>query len=987
MSTAATEATKEKARQEIANLVAKYQSLSSTAIKKYTEADTKTVFIERLFAAMGWDVYGGEQVTQEQRASRGRVDYAFRLRGIPKFFLEAKSLKADLDNPEYAKQVINYAWHKDVTWAVLTDFEGLKVFNAEWKEPIVSRSQFFELKCDEYLSRFDWLWLLSRPACEQNLLDNKALELFKKTKKTPVGQQLFSDLVSWRGLLAKYLSAYNKKCRAYLIDEAVQRILDRLIFMRTCEDRGIEPPTLRPLLREWQNGARRDLIQELRRVWRDFDDGYDSRLFLPHLADELECESTPFEEVINGLYTTKDGSIQYDFNAIDADVLGGIYEQYLEHLVKRAGKEVEVIPERGKRKAQGIYYTPKFVVRYIVENTLGPALRGKPLSEARKIRILDPACGSGSFLVEALGHLEKHWREQKWTSQPKVGQEGQQADFFDYVTKVQFLTQNIDGVDLDAQAVEIAQLNLLLKALSQREHLPDLVKNIRQGNSLISGTEDELKGYFGDKWRDKKAFNWEQQFEDIMAEGGFDVIIGNPPYVRIQTLPRDEADYYREHYQSAFGSFDVYILFLEQAIKLLKPGGRFGFITSGKFLKADYGKEIRQILHQECTGETIIDLSAQQVFAQATTYPVIVVFQKGAEEKSLTYTFIPANIDLSEKAQPIDASALPTTTTNQQAVVRGVWPPMAVTDTILAKLSQNTAPLVDLAERIFVGLQTSADKVYILEKHAEPSEGLVKVYSRSLEQEFELENALLKPLLSGKDIERYGCPIPNQLLLFPYQVTEGKAELIPQDQFASSYPKCWEYLLQNRGALESRERGKMRHDKWYAYVYPKNLALHDRRKMAIPRLVSRLAAIYDLNGSFYLDNVDVGGLTLKKHTKSNYLYITALLNSRLLDYYLHRISVPFRGGFYSANRQFLEPLPMHRIDFDNPAEKKMHDDLVALADKMLKLNKRLAPIRKTPCNERDELLREIERTDKEIDNLVYDLYGLTEAERKLVEGN
>jgi hypothetical protein len=155
--------------------------------------------------------------------------------------------------------------------------------------------------------------------------------------------------------------------------------------------------------------------------------------------------------------------------------------------------------------------------------------------------------------------------------------------------------------------------------------------------------------------------------------------------------------------------------------------------------------------------------------------------------------------------------------------------------------------------------------------------------------------------------------------------------------------------------------------------------------MAIPRLVSRLAAVYDREGRFYLDNVDVGGLILKEKDDAQWLYILGLLNSKLLDFYLHRISVPFRGGFYSANRQFLEPLPIHRIDFDNPTEKKMHDDLAAVVDKMLELNKRRAPIRNTPCNERDELLREIKRADSEIDNLVYDLYGLTEEERKIIE--
>jgi len=225
----------------------------------------------------------------------------------------------------------------------------------------VSRSLAFELKYDEYLSRFDLLWLLSRQSCEQNLLDKWALDEFKKTPKIPVGQQLFSDFVSWRMLLYKYLHQYNRLYTTELIEEAVQRILDRLIFIRTCEDRGIESPTLRTLVRQSQDGTHIDFIRELKLIWRNFDHDYDSRLFQPHLADELDCEPTPFIEVIEGLYSSADGSFEYDFNAIDADVLGGVYEQYLENLIKKVGRGVETVSTHIKRKAQGIYYTPKFV--------------------------------------------------------------------------------------------------------------------------------------------------------------------------------------------------------------------------------------------------------------------------------------------------------------------------------------------------------------------------------------------------------------------------------------------------------------------------------------------------------------------------------------------------------------------------------------------------------------------------------------------------
>lgn len=1149
--------TKEEARQEIARLVTKYQSLDSKAIKTFTEADTRRTFIEPLFQALGWDVYSRDEVAEEVKAAAGRVDYVFKLHGVSQFYLEAKALRAELTRPEYIKQAITYAYNKGITWAVLTDFEGLQVYNAQ------TGRLFINLSYNNYLRDFDDLWLLSRESLESNALNEKAEKYGALPPRLGVEQRLYNQLSQWREELFTQLYHYNPHLNFNQIDEVIQRLFNRLIFIRTCEDRRIEDKVLLGDVHEWRSSGRKgELIESLRRIFRDFDGYYDSDLFEFHLTDKVFIESITTEGIINGLYEVPGDIASYDFSLIDADVLGAVYEQYLGHVatvVKQRAKKAQIRMDLGypveptfeltakkeRRKEHGIYYTPRFITDYIVKETVGCFLNERSHNEILSIKILDLACGSGSFLIRAYDELLSY----------HAYRSGKSISELDQWERLPILIKNIFGVDLDMQAVEIARLNLLLRSLAKRETLPSLADNIRQGNSLISGSEEELEKYFGDDWREKKPFNWEQEFsqvfnqskktgtltvtidtnainakqedeklnlleqysqkglakvfktdvldtelltdktkdeakrkekastlpEDIgvcvldhsrlghtrlageedaklqdeiikvlfqktrhqlttqqlrdvmhlhthllhqrdffvttdghflsrkeelhkkfginagtpeeclqFIEGflpkGFDVIIGNPPYVRIQTLPRDEANYYRERYESPFGSFDIYILFLERAIKLLKPGGRLGFITSGKFLKADYGRKIQQILHQECTVENIIDLSAQQVFAEATTYPVIIVLKKDAEEKPLRYTFIPKDIDLSRIAQPIDTSTLPTTEAKQEATIKGMWPPVAVGDTLLIKLTQNTVSLGELPERVFVGLQTSADKVYILEKRTDPSEGIVKVYSHSLEHEFELESALLKPLLSGKDIERYGYPVPNQLLLFPYKVAEGKAELIPDQEFASAYFRCWEYLLQNRETLENRERGKMRHEGWYAFGRTQNLALHDLRKMAIPRLVSRLAAVYDADGSFYLDNVDVGGLILKENDNAQYLYILGLLNSKLLDFYLHRISVPFRGGFYSANRQFLEPLPIRRIDFDNPTEKKIYDDLVALADRMLELNKRLTPIRNTPYNERDELLREINRTDNEIDNLVYDLYGLTEEERKVIEG-
>ena len=560
--------TQEQARREIADLVAKYQNLTPAAIGKYTEADTRRIFVMPLFSALGWDVYSREEVAEEVKAGTGRVDYVFKLRSVSQFYLEAKALRAELTRPEYIKQAITYAYNRGITWAVLTDFERLQIHNAQTGRCCLN------LSYATYLKDFDDLWLLSRESLETNALNEWAEKYGILPPRLGVEQRLFNQLRHWREELFTQLHRYNPDLPFSQIDEVIQRLFNRLIFIRTCEDRGIEDRVLLGAVHEWRSRARREeLIEWLRRIFRDFDGYYDSDLFALHLIDEVFIESRTIERIINGLYEIPSGMASYDFSLIDVDVLGAVYEQYLGHVatvVKQRAQEaqvrmdlgfpsdptVELTAKKQRRKEHGIYYTPRFITDYIVKETVGRFLKERSHNEILNIRILDPACGSGSFLIRAYDELLNY----------HAYRSGKPVTELDQWERLPILIKNIFGVDLDMQAVEIARLNLLLRSLAKRETLPSLADNIRQGNSLISGTEEELRSYFGDNWREKKPFNWEQEFEDIMVDGAFDVIIGNPPYVRIQTLPRDEADYYREFYQSAFGSFDIYILFLEQAI-------------------------------------------------------------------------------------------------------------------------------------------------------------------------------------------------------------------------------------------------------------------------------------------------------------------------------------------------------------------------------------------------------------------------------------
>jgi len=605
---------KQEAKQQIQKLVEKYQRVAETGkIKSYNEAQTRNEFIEPLFEFLGWDMRNlnmESEVTTEENVSGGRVDLAFRFGNIPVMFLEAKAMKVDLDEWKWAEQAINYSWNKSVTWAVLTDFEAIKIFNAEIPPKNLSRNLFIELRVDEFLSRFDQLWLLSKESFEERLLNKEAEKWGKLTKRKQVGEKLFEDLMTWRTALTRGFKKKNNLTDEE-IDEGVQRILDRFIFIRTAEDRKIEPNVLLGILRGGKSGLYRQIVK----VFRDFDDGYNSKLFAVHYCEEWRADDKVFNEIIKGLYETKDG-YRYDFSAISADVLGGIYEQYLSFVQGRKGED----KAKSKRKSQGIYYTPKYIVEFIVKETLGEVLKKTKPKEISEIKVLDPACGSGSFLTASYDKI--------------LESVGNQSLF----TKFDILKDNIYGVDLDAQAVEIAQLNLLLKVLSQKAKLPTLQHNLSSGNSLVSGNAKKLEKYFGERWREQKPFNFEEEFKEVFDQGGFNVIIGNPPYV---VLGSDHLslDYFKQNYAvSHGGKVNLYKLFLERALQLLKTDGYLGFICPSNYLSSKDSEELRKLLLQNTLIDIIEYVESDRVFTgvtQALT-TIIVKRQKPRKNSSIS---------------------------------------------------------------------------------------------------------------------------------------------------------------------------------------------------------------------------------------------------------------------------------------------------------------------------------------------------------------
>ena len=907
------------------------------------------------------DTTDKNEVTAEEHQQTGRPDYGFYLNGRCKFFVEAKALKTNLHSEDFANQAVRYSWNRGVTWAILTDFESLKVFNAQVIDKSLFDKLFFEIKYSEYIDRFDQLWLLSKESFEKNLLDSEAEKIGKKLQRVSVSELLYMDLNKCREILTKVLDQCNKGLDRDLLDEGVQKLLDRLIFLRVAEDRGIEEPILKELLREHEEKGGHK-FQSMIKKFRELDEIYNSNLFSEHPFEKWEEYGDATENVIKILYG-KPGYYEYDFKVMPADVLGGVYENYLGYRLEKSRKGLSVSKDAKKRKEHGIYYTPDFIVDYIVQNTLKPVLdKCTSIEQLKKIKVLDPACGSGSFLIKALEIIHDKYI--------KFGNSGGTW------TKLDILLNNIYGVDLDPQAVEIARLNLLINALDTRMKLPSLADNIKNGNSLISGTDEELKKYFGKNFRDKKPFNWKEEFLEVFKQGGFDVIIGNPPYIRVQTLDKEDVRYFNNCYKSAVSNYDIYLLFIEKGYELLNRNGYFGMILPSKFLQADYGKGIRDLLTQNRAVSKIVDFGDYQIFEDATTYTNILFLHKIHNEK---VEYLNANKYFSVYHDfIIDEQKIEKTKIDYGNLGKEYWVfSNSDEQSLLKKIKSNNQILNDITIKIFQGLITGSDKAFLLRR----VNG--KYLSEATGKEYQFEDEILHPLLKGsKHIRKYFIAASDKYILFPYKHVDGKAILLTQEELKGKYPTIWNYLNENKVLLENRENGKWKTEKWYSFSRNQNMNEMNTAKILTPSISNENAFTIDHRGEFYFVGSGGGGgggygILLRDSNISPYLVIS-LLNSRLLNFYLKHISSQFQGGYFAYSKQYIKNLPI--IIPTN------RDIFVNYSKKMINLHKDLDKAAKN-SEKWKQLRSEIEKTDKKIDEEVYKLYGLTKKEIEIVENN
>lgn len=535
--------------------------------------------------------------------------------------------------------------------------------------------------------------------------------------------------------------------------------------------------------------------------------------------------------------------------------------------------------------------------------------------------------------------------------------------------KRRILGNNIHGVDIDAQAVEVTQLSLYLKMLEGENRetlrlqtelfrkeplLPPLDKNIKCFNSLIASDfsldpAELIRVNAGD---------WDVQFPEIMQAGGFEAVVGNPPYVRIQGFPTEQISYFSRTYKAATGNYDLYANFIEKGLALLSPGGEFGMIVPNKFFKTDYGVGLRTKLREAQAVSRIVDFGFNQVF-EATTYTCL-LFLSGKPQTHVEHAVAKAGTDSLSAIQFV-SHKVPLRTDEPWSFAN------EAASGLLAKLSSRSARLLDLPAEMSRGSSTGDDETFMVQ-HGDAL----------------IEKRILRTPLFASDFGRYAFqPEGEWQVIYPYREDTGEVRPLKLSELKNEFPKAFDRLSVQSERLKKRKQYR----EWYAYSAARNLKLHEGAQIAVPLLADKGSfALIPKNQRGKFCPMASGGSTITVDPQSGYLpeFVLGLLNSRLLFWVLRSLSNVFRGGWITCTKQYFGELPIVRLDLAVSNDKQLHDRLVSLVDKMLTLTPawRLA---KSDA-EKITLRNALTKTDREIDQLVYQLYGLTAEEIALVEG-
>ena len=946
----------------------------------------------------------------------------------------------DLDHVAF--QAFSYKnFHEGCNYIILSNFQRLRFYVGTQSDYL--EFNLFDLSFDD----FAVLYLILQI---DQIKNDIPLKLKNETlsEEKQITNDFYKDYSSFKRSLFEDLIEKNPDLDKLLLFKKTQKLLDRILFILFCEDRGLLPAnSVLGIINDWNMLKKMGYPQPLYNLFKTFFERINTGFVNSddHSRDIFAYNGGLFktDDVLDNIKVGDDILLfthklsDYDFDSqISVDILGRIFENSLTE-IEEVQKAIEdekhgVVTSQsniGKRKKDGVFYTPEYITKYIVENTIGKLCRDKKeelkifdsdftydnnYSKKQKndldsrleayrnwllgLKILDPACGSGAFLNSALHELKK-----EHTYIDHLWEIIHPAEFnLSQIDNV-ILENNLYGVDINEDSIEITKLSLWLHTAQKNRKLTTLNDKIKCGNSLID--DKEVAG--------DKAFYWKKEFPEVFEQGGFDVVIGNPPYVRVQQLDLKTVVELKKKYKTALKRIDISLCFIEKSRDLLKENGITTFITSNQFLTTEYGQAMRQFLLNDYFLIKTVDFGDLPIFADAMTYVSIFVLSK-KQQDSFEYYHVSdiekaKNYDFG-KPQIIELSSLNDSNWNLQKF--GL-------QELFVKMKHNSIALGKIGNA-GTGLITGLDDVLM--------------FSKSELEKYDFESEVLLPILRAENCNKYYCSEPEKYVIYPYKYENGKTTILKETELAERYPKTYQYLLDNKERLSLRKDSRKtlaNRDDWYTLTRFGQKNIFDQQKIVSPGEVK--------NHKFSIDSSKAGfscarvfGITISDNS-FDIRYVLCILNSHLMQSFLQSISSPKAGGYYSYSSNILNRTPIKVI---SPEEQK---SFIALADKMLSLNaevqkkisrfigrikerfgivkvttvlesfytldfkafvKELAKQKvKLSLREEDEweeyfteykneitaLNAQIASTDKEIDAVVYKLYGLTEDEIKIVE--
>lgn len=937
---------KQEAYNEISELVERFtEQYDSYKKADYNETLTRRDFIDPFFKALGWDIDNKNgyaeayrEVIHEDRVKIGKAtkapDYSFRLVGGKRlFFVEAKKPSVAVkDEIQPAYQVRRYGWSAKLPVSIITDFEEFSVYDCTKKpnptdKASVARIKYLTFK--DYLKEFDFLWdTFSKERVLKGSFD-KFIEgnLHKKGTAT-VDKEFLQSLDSWRTYLATSIAINNKHLDEDEINFAVQQTIDRIIFLRIAEDRSVEP-----------YGALKDTVksgnfyQNLFHLFQQADDKYNSGLFdfrKDKISKALTIDNKVVKTIVNELYYPES---PYEFSVLSVEILGSAYEQFLGKTItidKAHRAKIEEKPE--VRKAGGVYYTPQYVVDYIVKNTVGKLIENKTPKDISKIKIVDPACGSGSFLIGAYQYL-LDWHKNYYTDNGKIskGSKGNPLTPEGNLTtaeKKRILLNNIFGVDIDVNAVEVTKLSLLLKCMEgetsasishqlqmfNERVLPTLDENIKSGNSLVDIDFYATQLDFGDE-KKIKPFNWQKGFPEIFKQGGFDVVIGNPPYGA--SFGKEELNYILKSYPVTSKFPDSYCAFMVKAKALLKAKGLFGFIVPNTFCDLENCFEFRLWFLKE--------LNPMLFYQTGWAFKDAVVD---------TVVFISENVK-----------------SNSKDVLK-ITVGDSTYERTLSEFLNNQLNKIDYRNNTASTLFLNKFKPYKQLSDFTYIKAGVKLYEK------------------GK-----GIPPQSEKTVNEKPFTKKAGENIPKD---------WRPLYRGTDVRRYSKLTPMEfvnYGSWLAA--PRNEELFLGTKILMRRTDDILRSTLDFSNAICVNSCHVIKFKDENNLPFSPYYLLGLLNSKLFQRIFELQNPQMVGKVFSEIKViYVERLPIKEIS-PKSSDKTNHDEIVKLVNQLLQLNQEKQETKL--ATKAEQIQNKIDYCENRINQLVYQLYDLTKEEVNTIE--